>query len=416
MPLYLTDEQERLISDVVNWYKHSSEPVFQYSGPAGTGKSTVAHLIIEKLGLQEYEVAAMSYTGSAAIVMRVNGFTNACTIHSWLYRLVEEPEWDSKLNMMVKKKKFKFFPLDKEIIKLIFIDEASTVPIKMRKDLLSNGIKIIAAGDLNQLPPVADKPAFLYDGYVYYLTKIMRQAESSAIVYLSNMLIRGIEPKVGNYGQVLVINKNQLTDDMISQAGIIICGRNRTRDVINNYVRDKFIQAKTSLPQYGEKVVCRKNDWQLSESGINLANGLSGRCMSNPYIESFKGKDNFKMDFVPDLFTNITFKDVICDYKYFIANYKQRREILAKNFDTLSDGTKSHKFEFSYAITTHISQGSQYIDGIYIQEYLTKELQNHLNYTGITRFRNHCIYVLPYQRVYCPVYRPLVSIKGTPVI
>lgn len=416
MYIDLTDEQENLIKEAIYWYKNSSEPIFQYSGPAGTGKSTVAHLIIEELGLEEYEVAAMSYTGSAAIVMRLNGFNNACTIHSWLYRLVEEQEWDYKLNKIVKKKKFKFFPLDSSVIKLIFIDEASTVPIKMKNDLLSNGIKIIATGDLNQLPPVADKPAFLYDGYVYYLTKIMRQAEYSSIVFLSNMLIKGIEPKIGDYGQVLVIPRNQLTDDMIKNAGVIICGKNRTRDSINSYVRDKLLGIRSTVPAYGEKVVCRKNDWQISEDGINLANGLSGRCVSTPSIGSFKDKENFTMDFTPDLFSNVVFKDVVCDYKYFVSNYRERREMLSKSFDTLADGTKTHKFEFAYAITTHISQGSQYSDGIYLQEYLTKEIQNHLNYTGITRFRRFCIYVLPYKRIFCPVFKSIVTVKGKPII
>ena len=76
----LTDEQQELIKSAVHWYKHESELIFQYSAPAGAGKSTVMHCIIDKLGLRADQVAPMAYVGSAAIVMRLNGFYNASTI------------------------------------------------------------------------------------------------------------------------------------------------------------------------------------------------------------------------------------------------------------------------------------------------------------------------------------------------
>ena len=55
-------------------------------------------------------------------------------------------------------------PLDG--IKLLIIDEGGSVPYSLRDEILSRGIKVLVCGDLDQLPPVADKPAFLYTGKV----------------------------------------------------------------------------------------------------------------------------------------------------------------------------------------------------------------------------------------------------------
>ena len=49
MGIQFTDEQQRLIKEAVRWYKYDSEQVLQYSAPAGAGKSTVMHAIINEL-------------------------------------------------------------------------------------------------------------------------------------------------------------------------------------------------------------------------------------------------------------------------------------------------------------------------------------------------------------------------------
>lgn len=411
--IVLTDEQENLINDAVNWYYNSSELVYQYTGGSGVGKSLVMHIIQERLGLTDEEVAPMAYTGAASIVMRLNGFSNACTIHSWLYKLVKVKDYDTNTNKMIYKTKFVYSPLNKNLIKLIFIDEASMVPFSMKKDIEANGIKIIACGDLNQLPPIGDKPAYLYSGNIFRLTKIMRQARGSAIIELSNQIIKGIEPRPGDYGQVLVVNKNDLTREMLYKMEVVICGTNKTRDIINNMVRHDVIKTSNPLPQYGEKIVCRSNDWSIVVDGISLANGLVGTVINYPSIAGFNN-NKFYVDFRPDLFPNIEFYDVECDYKYMISDYRTRQGLRSMN--NKKNNHRVHKFEYAYAITTHISQGSQFQNGMYVQEYLGRDIQNKLNYTGLTRFKNFCIYVLPYKRVFCPVYKSVVSVNNVPVI
>ena len=414
MGIQWTTEQSRLIKAAVNWYKHSSDLVFQYSAPAGAGKSTVMHAIINELGILPDEIAPMTYIGSAAIVMRLNGFPNACTAHSWLYHLEEMKVKEG--GKFVKKFKFVFHHLDRVKIKLICIDEAGAIPYRMKKDIESNGIKILACGDLDQLPPVADRPAYLYEGKIFRLTQIMRQSKFSSIVELSNLIRKGQTPQIGDYGQVLVIPQSQLTDNMIRCSDSIICGTNRTRENFNSYVREHLLGIDSKLPQYGEKIVCRKNNWHIEVDGINLANGLGGRVASATSISKFDG-EKFKINFIPDLFPDITFEDLECDYQYFIANYQERRKL--KQLEIIR-GSMGEKFEFGYAITTHMSQGNQFKSGIYIQEYLKEDIQRNLNYTGITRFRNHCIYVVPNRRFCIPVTakikKAVVSLNGQPII
>ena len=219
--MILNDEQEKVVQAAVHFYKHTSDQVFQFTGPPGTGKSVVLFEILKRLKLPLTEVAPMAFTGAAAIVMRLKGLINAKTIHSWLYEAIESPLLDDSgkvimdnyLNRPVMT--LRFVPKDLTGIRLIIFDEGWTVPLHMKKHIMEIGAKIIVAGDPDQLPPVADDPAFFTSGKIYRLTQIMRQAAGSPIVYLSQRAIKGLPIHTGMYGGALVICEDELTNDMI---------------------------------------------------------------------------------------------------------------------------------------------------------------------------------------------------------
>ena len=391
--IILTDEQEKLVNEAVDFYNNSSEQVFQYSGKAGTGKSIVMNAIIERLGLDLDEVAPMSYIGAAAIVMRLKGLYNAKTIHSWLYEpkiIYDYDKMDTYFNRP--KQKLIFVPKELGPKKLICIDEAGSVPFHLKQEIERRNIKIIACGDLNQLPPVADTPAYLYTGEVHYLTQIMRQAKQSAIIVLGDQLLQGIPVEPGMYGNVLCIEDTQLTKSMLLNAEVVICGKNKTRNKFNKYIRKVLLGIDSTLPKHGERLICRKNNWQIDAEGINLANGLIGTVTNFPTVYGFDGK-TFTIDFSPDLFNGI-FKELKCNYQYFTAPTEEKDKIKKSMFH------KGEMFELAYAITTHISQGSQYNRGIYYEEFMNKNINNHLNYTGITRFSKSCIYIIHKHKYY----------------
>lgn len=338
-------------------------------------------------------VAAMAYIGQAANVMRTRGIWSARTAHSWLYELKEVPVVDKYGQPVIDevfnrpKLAWQFVPRNLDDIEYVIIDESFTYPLRMKQDVLNLGKPIIATGDVNQLPPVKDKPAFLVDGKIRYLTEIMRQSGDSDIPYIADRILKGKPISAGMYRGVLVIEQKDLTDEMIRASNIVLCGTNKTRDYYNYHIRNNILGFHTRLPLIGEKIICRKNNWRLDIDGICLTNGLIGQVIKAPDVESFDGRQFF-IDFKPDLMNGF-FRNLGCDYDYFIADYNKRNDIKRSPFSI------GEKFEFAYTITTHLSQGAQYPSGIYIHEYLNKDIQRNLDYTGITRFKNFLIYVIP---------------------
>lgn len=386
----LTQEQEFIKDRAIEWWRGGGQ-VFQYTGGPGTGKSFLLKHIIKELNIPWYKIAPMAYTGQAAIVMRSYGLDNAKTIHSWLYEPVidylRNPDGtfvlDSYLNKPIKK--LMFVPKNLDDIDLFVIDEGSMVPMIMKQEIESRGKKILVTGDINQLPPIYGDSAYLTNGHLYRLTEVMRQKKNSPIIYLAYRALQGLDIEPGIYGNCKVIYDNELTDQEIIDSDIILCGRNATREMINNNYRHNILQIERTLPVYGERMICRKNNWQIESDGINIANGLLGTVTRSPGLTDFDGKI-YKMDFLP-LMSDGVFVDLECDYKYLIGTKEEKEEI--KN-DRFSAG---EKFDYGYAITTHMSQGGQFSKGIYVEEYLRGDIQNRLNFTGITRFKDSMIYV-----------------------
>jgi exodeoxyribonuclease-5 len=389
MIYYLNKGQEIITSKGVNHLRYGSEQIYQFDGLPGTGKSVVLNEIANRSAISKERIAPMAFTGAAAMVMRLKGFPNARTIHSWLYEPVLEPKMvngkivlDEYLQTPVLE--LNFIPKDISDIDAFFIDEGYMVPRHMRKEIEAKGKKIIVTGDSNQLKPVGDEPAYLYDKQnIDHLTEVMRQKKGSGILYIADRAIKGLPIQTGFYGDCLVIYQDELTNDMILGADIILCGRNETREKYNRMVREDLLRIHSDLPKYREKVICRQNNWLISEGGINLANGLSGYVSCPPDVTSFTG-DTFKMDFKPDLFP-YTFTNLEVNYNYFISDHKNREIIKKSRYGSIGE-----KFEFSYCITTHLSQGSQYANVIYIEEFMPDK--NNLDFTAITRAKNFLIF------------------------
>lgn len=389
--LQLNDDQERIRKAAVKWFFNESEQVFQIAGAAGTGKTFLIYEILRSLHLNEDQYLAMAYTGQASIVMRTRGFLSARSIHSTLYEMVEADDYDNMsevFNLPKKKKIFKKRDHIEDGIKLFFIDEAYMVPKRMISDILSFGIKVIVCGDPNQLPPVGDDPGFLINGKVHRLTQLMRQAETSPIVYIANRANNNLPIHCGLYGnQVLVITEDELEPEMFTQfAQCVCCGTNRTREILNTNIRNLF-GFTGQLPTMGERVICRQNNWDIQCCGISLCNGLCGTVLSPSDISKYDGTQ-FTLDFKPDLI-NDWFRQLNCNVEYFLAPYARKQEM--KFMD--SKYIKGEFFEFAYCLTTHLCQGSEYQTGIYIEEFMRPQIQKALNYTGITRFKQGLIYV-----------------------
>lgn len=400
-----TEEQEKVINQAIVWFNQESEQVFEISGGAGTGKSVVIHEIIRRLGLTTMDFLSCAYTGAAAIVMRLKGLTNARSIHSTFYHLIEVKqditnEKNINTTFNTQKVQYDFVPLPvgyiSDDIKLIVIDEAYMVPQNMKYHILKHGIKVLVCGDAQQLPPIGGEPAFLTGSNIHWLTQIMRQNQNNPIIYLANRAIKGEPIHCGYYSpNVMVIDENDLTKEMVLKVGNIICGTNKTRDMFNNRIR-QLLGKQSPSPTFGDRVICRKNDWTIENDNISLANGLQGYIVSPVDASHFhkKNKNLFYMDFLPDLLPT-PFYNLDVNYRYITSDYYNRNKIKDDKF--IGNG---ELFEYAYAITTHLSQGSEYPAGIFYEEFLRPELQNSLVYTGITRFKQYMIYVKQSRKYY----------------
>lgn len=401
----LNQGQQAVVRAAVDWFNNSSEQTFEFDGEAGTGKSVTLHAILQELGLFDYEYMPMAYTGAASVVMRLRGFHHARSIHSSLYKVelvpVDEdnPFFNVNTATDTKKLRERFVPLEIDEIspdvKLFVIDEGYMVPGNMRKDIEKYGKKILVAGDSGQLPPVNGNAAYLTGPNVYHLTELMRQSIDNPIVHLARRARRGLPIDCGLYGnQALVIEEQDLTNEMVLGVPIIICGTNRTRDAFNDRIRE-LRGFHGDLPMFGERVICRNNNWKIGHDGIALCNGLSGHVVTNYNVSNFK-KNRYVIDFLPDLIST-PFQGLEMDYEYFTGDYdtrKKMREMTNRKY------VCGEFFEFAYALTAYLAQGQEYPSGLIYEEYLRHEIHNQLMYTAITRMKERLILVKRPRRIY----------------
>jgi exodeoxyribonuclease-5 len=213
----------------------------------------------------------------------------------------------------------------------------------------------------------------------------MRQKKDDPIIYLSHLARTGKPIPYGKYGKrCYVISPEQVTDKMLLLSDIIICGKNATREMLNQHIRGDLLNIKSVLPVAGDKLICRKNDWARTIDDIALINGLSGRCLNNIDLKTFNGK-TFRMDFQPDFMDSSYFHDIITDYEFLSTPCGSNKK--ASQFN-------GNKFEYGYAITTHLSQGSQYDKVLFYNERMgDRDMQRRQLYTGITRAKDMLILV-----------------------
>lgn len=382
MGILLNEQQIDATYKADMWWNGSSEQVFEISGAAGTGKTFLVRYLIERFDLDLDEVLFVAYMGKAAMALARNGLP-AKTIHSTIYnyeKVLDKVDGKIQLTPSGKPKTKFVFTLKEKIpkkIRLIVVDEAGMVNEQIAKDLKSFGVPIIALGDLNQLPPVFGKSGFLNDPDVI-LTQIMRQAEGNPIIYLSQQVLKDEPLKIGVYKNSAVISSSDLDEYKFKNADIVLTGTNRLRYNINNMFREHIYKGlKLDRPNVGEKIICRRNNWgRCILDNIFLTNGMSGVV---DYVDnqSFNGKQ-LKIDFKPD-FVGKTFKNLTIDYERLFSS--------PSSTDMGSLVFNRDLFEFAYAITVHLSQGSQYPNVLFLKEDmgLNKEDRKRHAYTAITR-------------------------------
>lgn len=377
----LNEQQAQAIEALRKWWYNGSKQVFQISGAAGTGKTTLIRYLINEIKLEHDEVLFTAFVGKATLAMTRNGL-NAKTLHSAICYCKDEPVLDENGNVVTEYNRRvtkRVFTRRRKIdprIRLIVVDEGSMVPAKMADWLLKFKVPIIVLGDLNQLPPVIGDSFFLKEPDVV-LTQIMRQSSESPIPYFAqNVLQNGtkcLSPGLQIGDKINVLSKADITPELLKDYDVIICGTNKTRNNLNTYIRERLYGRTQDYPVIGDKLICRENDWTFSVDDVYLINGLIG-YVTDIDLESISDY-TMKIDFKPEFMDN-EFKNVTLDRIYMGLSPNDKR-FYRSNY---------HKFEYGYAITCHLSQGSQYNRVLVFNEsFGTAEERRKWLYTAVTR-------------------------------
>jgi exodeoxyribonuclease-5 len=439
----LTEEQLRGIDAFAKWYQHGikhgfgKRPTWKLSGPAGSGKSTIALYALQAAGLDPWgsEVAKVAYTGKASMVMAQKGLVGSRTIHSSIYIPsddVDEQIKEMRSRLLKLRGSFGSVPAEErdrvtaEInqisadiktlqersddstqwilnpngvvanSKLVLCDEGSMVGGKVQIDLESYDVPVFYLGDGFQLQPIYDDDnttSVFFDGngknlpVDYELTQIHRQAEGSPIIRYSRALrenrrdeISFIGKMVGDDGSLFIrVPRSKITHDHLAAAEQIIVGKNDTRHQINEQVRE-LLKRTSPYPEDGDRLIFLKNNKEYS-----IVNGMMARAEGEYYAYSEKSQ-TIKVDVELEDGRQITAPVLV---PYFQA--PGDKDAL---YDAPGWSRKANLHaDYSYAITAHKSQGSQYESGIALEEPVarTEEDRRRWLYTTYTRFARRVI-------------------------
>ncbi len=405
-------QQEQALKKINDWYK-SGDPLFKLFGYAGTGKTTLAKQIAQDVGGR---VLFSAYTGKAAYVLKQKGCRGASTIHSLIYHTADKSqqrlfELKSELASLIKEVHEKqdgkvgvnkdvlklkraiekeehelskpFFRLnldsDLQFANLLIIDECSMVGKQMGEDLLSFKTPILVLGDPAQLPPVGDGGFFTLGKPHHMLTEIHRQAKDNPIIRIATDIRQGRGIEYGDYGNSRIVKKTDITPDMALEANQILVGRNKTRRIINNRMRE-LLGFKDIYPGVTDKLVCLRNNHDL-----NLLNGSlwvvdASNHDGGEYVElMIKPEEDFN---------NGEQVEVLAHAKPFLG-----QDLKMPWWDRkLAD-----EFDYGYALTCHKSQGSQWEKVFIFDESAAFQAnKNNWLYTAVTRASEEVIVVKGY--------------------
>lgn len=362
----LSENQAEALKRVEEWFIQKEKKIFRLFGYAGTGKTTLAKYFANKL---DTKVCFAAYTGKAAQILQNKGATNASTIHSLIYKHVGENEIINDNNgKKIIEPSFILNP-DSSLKNagLVIIDECSMVDQKLGEDLLSFGVPVLVLGDPGQLPPISGGGYFTNHKPDIQLSEIFRQAHDNAILHISKLAREGKEIPYGDYGDVKVIQKKDVTAAMALEADQILVGLHKTKNLYNNRIRE-LLGYDYILPGVGDKLISQRNNWQKG-----LLNGSSWKVKQT---STPNAKPYINLLVTSDYDENTTVKIKLLKEQFENRNieipWQQKRQ-----YDD---------FDYGYALTVHKAQGSQWDNVLLFDEsYAFKQEKTKWLYTAITR-------------------------------
>jgi hypothetical protein len=192
--IILNKGQEKVVSDIIDFYNTPGELFYVLEAPAGTGKSTSIQIAIKRLKEQSasnLSVCLTAPTNKATKVLREMAYAEELEVHCrTIYSILGLVLNNNNEIRHASKMADGVF----EDYQLIVVDEASMCGKALWEELYdaaaSNNIKVILMGDSFQLPPVKESASVAFNkGFKRgTLTEVMRQVNANPILTLTQKL------------------------------------------------------------------------------------------------------------------------------------------------------------------------------------------------------------------------------------
>lgn len=436
--MHVLDVFERFITD------SDERCVMILRGSAGTGKTSLASVIVRTLLDLQYKISLLAPTGRAAKVFSLNSGQPAATIHRSIYRERTFAGLDGKFNLNANLYRNRLF----------MIDEASMISLTSVNSTFGSGCllddliqfvynerncRMLLIGDKAQLPPVgeAESPALRADVLAAYglkvyecdLNEVLRQSQDSGILYNATIIRQMIThdqatalPKIRfkGFADISIVPGDELIESLstsYAEVGIdetmVITRSNKRANIFNQGIRNMVLGREEELTT-GDMLMVVKNKYKEKQAeGLSfIANGDRAIVRSVRNVRelygfrfadvtlSFPDYDNTEEDMIVILDTLTTeapaltheqneqlFQQVLADY----ADVPLKSDRMKKIRE--DDYYNALQVKFGYAITCHKAQGGQWAHIYLDQGYMTDEMLTpdyiHWLYTAFTRATEH---------------------------
>ena len=413
-------------------------------GSAGTGKTSLASVIVRTLLDLQYKISLLAPTGRAAKVFSLNSGQPAATIHRSIYRERTFAGLDGKFNLNANLYRNRLF----------MIDEASMISLTSVNPTFGSGCllddliqfvynerncRMLLIGDKAQLPPVgeAESPALRADVLATYglkvyecdLNEVLRQSQDSGILYNATIIRQMIthdqatalpQIRLKGFADISIVPGDELIESLstsYAEVGIdetmVITRSNKRANIFNQGIRNMVLGREEELTT-GDMLMVVKNKYKEKQAeGLSfIANGDRAIVRSVRNVRelygfrfadvtlSFPDYDNTEEDMIVILDTLTTeapaltheqneqlFQQVLADY----ADVPLKSDRMKKIRE--DDYYNALQVKFGYAITCHKAQGGQWAHIYLDQGYMTDEMLTpdyiHWLYTAFTRATEH---------------------------
>lgn len=446
-----TSCQDRLFHSVDKFLGSDDGDIMVVNGYAGTGKTSAVAAIVNALLEMGFKCALMAPTGrSAKVLGRIAG-KPACTIHKGIYQQKSMSEGGvCEFSLAQNKMKHTLFVVDEA--SLIGVESNSSHAVFGTGNLLADLVgfvrkgvdcRLLLIGDCAQLPPVElpESPALSKEAMAWFggvcfenLTTVVRQAETSGILYNATLLRRNLEsgelalhtdgfPDIRRIGGGDLIEQLTQAYDRYGEDETIVITRSNKKAIRYNLGIRSMVQYKEERLLRDDKLMIVKNCYQFlgEDSKMNyIANGDVAELVK---IGSFV--DRYGLHFAtatlyfPDYEEEITAKVILDTLESESASLtaEQSRALFEGVWADYSDVKSKRKrmsdvredpfynalrLKYAYALTCHKAQGGQwdcvFIDcPFWLDEFGAEDLK--WLYTALTRAKK-MVYLVNFKNSY----------------